>query len=433
MKRTGRIIRQIASEDNLRLAFWKAARGKRARPATVAFASRLDGELAAMGRQLLSGEFRFGDYRRFMVYDPKERVIHAAAFRERVAHHALMNVCEPVLDRAAIHHSYACRVGKGREAAVAYAAACARRFPWFLKMDVRKYFDSIPHATLLRLLRGKFKDPVVLRHFEAIISSYATTPGRGLPIGALSSQHFANFFLGPLDRHSTETLRAGAYCRYMDDFVLWGGDKAALRGWRDSVQDFAHKQLGLEIKETPQINRTAHGMDFLGARLLPNTVRLARRSVRRFRRKLGALERLCQAGEITEAELQRRSTCLLAFARSAESTALRRTMGFWDLGDGQTAPTACYAAAPGATTRTTHDAPTATTTRPATRTTTTGSGLPELDLHQSDSRPEDDPAAVQSGAGSAPAKTQAPAGASSPPADAERANAPAGAASFLDQ
>ena len=116
-------------------------------------------------------------------------MICAAHFRDRVMHHALMNLCEPVLEGAAIFDSYACRHGKGQLAAVRRAESYARRYGWFLKMDVRKYFDSVDHAVLQGLQRRKFKDRVVLTLFDQVLASYHTVPGRGLPIGNLTSQH----------------------------------------------------------------------------------------------------------------------------------------------------------------------------------------------------------------------------------------------------
>jgi len=211
---------KIADAENLRLAFWKAAKGKRGKADCVAFRERLDENLAALRAELLEGDVPVGNYHYFTVHDPKERLICAASFRERVLHHAVMNVCEPALERAAVFDSYACRKGKGRLLAVERAQGYARTHGWFLKMDIRKYFDSIDHETLRALLGRKFKDPELLRLVDRILASYQTAPGRGLPIGNLTSQHFANFYLAPLDRFLKEELRRGAYVRYMDDFVV---------------------------------------------------------------------------------------------------------------------------------------------------------------------------------------------------------------------
>lgn len=315
---------QIADAENLRLAFWKAAKGKRAKADCLAFRERLDEDLAALAAELLAGDVPVGNYHYFKVHDPKERLICAATFRERVLHHALMNVCEPVLERAAVFDSYACRKGKGRLLAVERAQGYARTRRWFLKMDIRKYFDSIHHDTLRSLLRRKFKDPLVLGVFDRILASYETAPGRGLPIGNLTSQHFANFYLGPLDRFLKETLRHGAYVRYMDDFVVWGESGSELRAVGERVRAFLASELKLKLKSNTAINRTAFGMDFLGYRLFPGSVRLARRSKVRFTRKFRGCEAAHWRGEWSELVLQQRMQALLAFVMPADSGTFRR-------------------------------------------------------------------------------------------------------------
>lgn len=354
MKRAGNLIESIAAPENLRLAFWKAAKSKWSRPATRAFAANLEPQIARISAGLLDGSFCFGDYRSFRVFDPKERWIHAAAFPERVAHHAIMNLCEPVFERAAVFDSYACRKGKGQVAAGERARDFARRYPWFLKMDVRKYFDSIPHERMLELLARLFKDPGVLRLFENIVRSYETRPGHGLPIGSLTSQYFANHFRTGLDRLARETLQAPGYVRYMDDFALWHPDKAFLKDARDRITAWLAEERGLTVKPVPQINRTACGMDFLGLRVFPHTVRLNHRSKIRFLRRLRGLEAMESAGLIGEAELQCRVTCLVAFTRRADTLAFRRDALFPkenNPGGGQTAPTASSVAEAGTTTR----------------------------------------------------------------------------------
>ena len=315
---------KIADAENLRLAFWKAAKGKRGKADCVAFRERLDENLAALRAELLAGDVPVGNYHYFTVHDPKERLICAASFRERVLHHALMNLCEPVLERAAVFDSYACRKGKGRLLAVERAQGYARTHGWFLKMDIRKYFDSIDHETLRALLGRKFKEPELLRLVDRILASYQTAPGRGLPIGNLTSQHFANFYLSPLDRFLKEELRRGAYVRYMDDFVVWGESGRELREVWERVRSFLTAELKLELKANTAINRTACGMDFLGYRLFPGTMRLARRSKVRFARKFRRYEAAHRCGRWSELILQQRMTALLAFVMPAESGAFRR-------------------------------------------------------------------------------------------------------------
>jgi RNA-directed DNA polymerase len=314
----------IAEPSNLRLAFWKAAKSKRAKADCRAFQQKLDENVASLRQELLSGTVAVGDYHTFTIHDPKERTICAASFRERVLHHALMNVCEPVLERAAIYHSYACRKGRGQQVAVRRAMSYARQSGWFLKMDIRKYFDSIDQDVLRGQLARKFKDARLLEVFDRILATYQTAPGRGLPIGNLTSQHFANFYLAPLDRFIKETLLCRSYVRYMDDFVVWGETAAELREvWRQ-VEAMLAAELKLELKSDVMLNRTERGMDFLGYRVFPDRLRLARRSRRRFVRKFRAYEREARDGVWTELELQQRVTALIAFTLPSHSRGFRR-------------------------------------------------------------------------------------------------------------
>ncbi len=210
------------------------------------------------------------------------------------------------------------------EALLSRAAAHARRHAWFLKLDIRKYFDSIDHRIMRALLERKFKDRAVLDLFARILASYQTAPGRGLPIGNLTSQHFANHYLAPVDRMITERLGAGAYVRYMDDFVVWGDSRAQLREvWRE-VERFAAAELGLTLKPNVALNRTSHGMDFLGCRVFPHQLRFARRSRLRFQRKFRAYERERTEGRWTELQLQQRVQALVAFTLPCRSRGFRR-------------------------------------------------------------------------------------------------------------
>ena len=326
MKRHGQLMEAIAEPANLRLAFWKAAKSKRAKADCRAFQERLEENVASLRAELLSGSVAVGEYHTFTIYDPKERTICAASFRERVLHHALMNVCELVLERAAIFDSYACRKGRGQQVAVRRATGYARQNGWFLKMDIRKYFDSIDQEVLRGLLARKFKDAGVLEVFDRILATYQTGPGRGLPIGNLTSQHFANYYLAPLDRFIKEGLQCRSYVRYMDDFVVWGETAAELREvWRQ-VEDFLTTELKLELKSNVMLNRTERGMDFLGYRIFPSDLRLARRSKRRFASKFRGYEREHRDGVWSELELQQRMTALIAFTLPCRSRGFRRNV-----------------------------------------------------------------------------------------------------------
>lgn len=313
-RRTGNLFPRILDRENLRLAFYRALRGKRARFAARVFGDDLDNRLARMAAELGAESMQVGRYHQFVIHDPKERIITAPAFEERVLHHAIINVCEPVFESSLIHDTYACRRGRGRIAAMRRAMLFAGRHGAFLKLDVRKYFDSIGHNRLISRLGRLFKDAPLLRLFNRIIRAYRAEIGCGLPIGSLTSQHFANFFLGGFDRYVKEVLRVPAYVRYMDDMVIWGDTPAQLGAVAETAEQFLTAELGLELKGRPVINWTAHGMDFLGCRIRPTRIELNRRSRVRFRRTLIQLERQYLAGRISEEVLQIRATALVAFS-----------------------------------------------------------------------------------------------------------------------
>jgi len=219
-----------------------------------------------------------------------------------------------VLDRWLIDDTFACRVGHGREAAVKRAMHFCRTWPWCLKLDVRKYFDSIDHDRLLELLTRRFKEVPLHTLFDRIVRSYRGSQGIGLPIGSLMSQHFANFYLGWLDRYVKEALQIRGYVRYMDDMLLWGDDRLELQRIQRECESFVSDQLKLEFK-LAQIRRVEHGVSFLGCRLFPTHIELNRRSKQRWRSRVRFLEKAYRLGLISDLDLQKRLASLTAFAR----------------------------------------------------------------------------------------------------------------------
>ena len=218
MRRVGHLFERIVAPENLRLAFHQAALSKRGQPSVRAYAADLDDRIESLDRQLAVGTQPLGRLRPFVIRDPKKRIITPPCFEERVLHHAIMNLCEPWFDRWLIDDTFACSKGKGREAAV-LRATYSRRHEWCVHLDLRKYFDSIPHARLSAMLRTRFKDARLLELFDRIIGSFRGAEGVGLPIGSLTSQHFANFYLGPCDRFVKESLGvpgANQPCRVCD-------------------------------------------------------------------------------------------------------------------------------------------------------------------------------------------------------------------------
>jgi len=314
MKRVGNLFPSILEYDNLRLAAYKASRGKLDRPDVRGFLDHLDSNVLRLAEEIRGGTIVVGRCRQFTMNNPKPRVITVPCFEERVLHHAIVNVCEPHFERWLIADTYACRVGKGQVAALERAGGFSRRLDWFLKLDIRKYFDSIPHDRLVHRLQRRFKDRELLELLECMMRAHGGDRGAGIPIGSLVSQHFANFYLDAFDRFVKETLRVGAYVRYMDDMALWSDTAEELESALTRGREFLGDHLGLELK-TAYRNRSQHGLDFLGCRIFPNHVILNRRSRRRFRRRLTHLEKAHAMGRIEETEMQQRADALVAFTR----------------------------------------------------------------------------------------------------------------------
>ncbi|HMO40055.1 MAG TPA: reverse transcriptase domain-containing protein [Saprospiraceae bacterium] len=325
MKRQGYLIEPIAAMDNLELAYYKARKGKADKASVYAFSKDLRANLHLLQSQILSGEVEVGDYHYFTVYDPKKRQICAAPFAQRVLHHALMNVCHPFFEKAQTGDSYASRIGMGTYVALDQAKENTRRCQWFLKLDARKYFDSIHHGVLRQQLCRMFKDDQLLCIFDQIIDSYCVESGRGMPIGNLTSQYFANHYLSAADHYAKEILRIPAYVRYMDDMVLWHNNKEALLEAGRRFKDFVETQLKLELKPFCRNKNTA-GLPFLGYLLYPDRTRLAQRSRKRFIEKIKEYGRLLQKGEWSQKEYQRHIEPLTAFTLHADTKVFRQKL-----------------------------------------------------------------------------------------------------------
>ena len=267
-----------------------------------------------------------GNLQTFLVHDPKQRLISVAPFADRAVHHALIDVIAPVVERGMDPDSFACRVGKGTDAAQDRAQALCRRNPWCLKTDIRSFFASIDHETVMAQVRRLFKDRRLLELIERIVRSGNDT-GCGLPIGSLTSQWLANLYLTPLDRF----LRALPVCRglvrYMDDVVVFGRDRNALKALRPALEEFVGKRLHLAIKrDATQVWPTAPGsvgVPFLGFRITAAGRRFRRDNLRRGLSRLAAREREYRRGRLTMADLAASATSTLSHLARAPTTRAR--------------------------------------------------------------------------------------------------------------
>jgi len=300
LKRYGNLYEEIVSFENLLLASKKAFRGKRDRPKVAEFYFELEKELIHLREELLNKTYEPRLLRTFLIYEPKEREIGASDFRDRVVHHAVCNVIEPIFERSFIYHSYACWEGKGTHRAIKDAQCFSRKYRYFLKCDIRKYFASIDHKILKLILAKKFKDPDLLRLLYIIISSSGPDSNeKGLPIGSLTSQHFANLYLDVFDHYIKDSLRIKAYLRYMDDFILFSDEKPELHFLYVKMKNFLGSELQLQLKENATVLApVTDGVPFLGFRIFPNMIRLKRENKKRALKKIKLVNKAFCSGKL---------------------------------------------------------------------------------------------------------------------------------------
>ena len=270
MKRHGHLFEDVIDYGNLLAAAHRARRGKRDRVEVARFVFDLEPNLLQLQEELRSGSYRMRPYRSFVIREPKRRRICAAHFRDRVVQHAICAVLDPIFDRCLIDDTYACRRGKGTHAAVRRMQHFSRRFRHVLLCDVRRYFEAVDHDVLKSLCRRKLKDRALLSLLDRIIDHPlpGAEPGKGVPIGNLTSQHFANLYLGELDHFVKDRLRLPAYLRYMDDCAAFSGGKPELQQGLAAIREFLHATLRLELREERTLLApVTQGVPFLGFRV----------------------------------------------------------------------------------------------------------------------------------------------------------------------
>lgn len=330
----------MISFEALLCASEQARRGKRCRPAVAAFEFNLERELWRLHEELTQKTYRPGSYRSFFIHEPKKRQISAAPYRDRVVHHALISVLERIFEPTFISDSYACRKGKGTHAAVNRCQHLSRQYRYVLKADIRKFFPAVDHQILKALLARKIKDPDVLWLVEQIIDGSnpqeviqhcfpddnlftSLERRRGIPIGNQTSQFFANVYLDPLDHFVKDWLGIKGYVRYVDDFLVFSDDKEYLAEVRQQIRCFL---VSLRLRLHPKknvISPVKNGIRFLGFRVFPTHRLLPKDNVRRFRRRIRALQHAYAKYEISLPEIQQRMMSWSGHACQADTFRLR--------------------------------------------------------------------------------------------------------------
>ena len=297
MKRHGHLWDKFVDVNNLRLAVKNAAKGKRWQRKIQKILSREEACIQELHERLVSGQYRTSSYKTKLIYEPKVRTIFILPFYpDRIVHHAIMQVLEPIWDGLLISDTYACRVGKGQHAGSKRCMQWVRQYKYCLKCDVSKFYPSIDHEILKAIIRKKIKDPLMLNLLDEIIGS--VPDGKNVPIGNYLSQWFGNIYLNELDMLIKVEKRIKPYLRYCDDFVIFSNNKDELHALAAEVKEFLATKLLLRLSKC-EVFPVSQGVDFLGYRHFPQGYILVRKSTaKRVKRRMSTLLNDLKSGRI---------------------------------------------------------------------------------------------------------------------------------------
>lgn len=283
VKKYKNLIDKITDMNNIREAYRKTAKGKKYTYGYLEFKEYDEVNLKLIQEELSDRAYKIGDYREFTIYEPKPRLISALEFKDRLVQHALCNVIAPIFEKGFMPNSFACREGKGTHAGVAYIQSRLRHSnpKYFLKTDYSKFFPSVNRAILHDMIERKLSCEATLEIIREIIP----TTGKGIPIGSLTSQLFANVYGNPADRFIHFELGKPEWARYMDDIVILGNNKEELFNCFEKLNVFSAEKLDLKIGKW-NVSPTTKGINFLGYRIWDTHKLLRKDSVLRAKRKI---------------------------------------------------------------------------------------------------------------------------------------------------
>jgi len=327
MKTQKNLFERVCSFENLYESYLKARRGKNDSGEVLKFTYCLENNLIALQKELQSQTYRTGKYRHFTVFEPKKREISALPFRDRVVHHAVCGIIEPIFEETFIFDSYACRKGKGTHAGANRMQSFLRKNAkdsFALKCDIKHYFPSVDHKTLKKMLRDKIADKKLLALLDHLVDSSGGE--KGIPIGNLTSQLFANVYLNKLDRFVKQKLKAKHYIRYMDDFIMLSNSKKQLQCWKGQIMQFLHS-IKLEFsKKKTNVFPISTGVDFLGYMLFAFHRLIRKSTVKRFLQGIKAKIRHYISKEISFEKLMESFTSWEVYLGHGNSHALKKSI-----------------------------------------------------------------------------------------------------------
>ncbi len=331
---------ELCSYENLKLAFSKARKRKTLKPYVIEFEKNLKQNLLDLQADLLLHSYSPKKLETFVIRDPKTRKISKSDFRDRVVHHALCNIIEPIFEKTFIHDSFANQTGKGSLKAL-------ERFDYFkrkvsknntrnyhiLKADIKHYFDEVNHNILLDIIKRKVKDKKVIWLIKKILDNYTSQSGggvqkKGMPLGNLTSQFFANIYLNELDQFVKHELKAKYYIRYVDDFVILSENKGQLQKYKEKIDYFLKEKLDLQLHPNKsKIIEHKRGVNFLGFRVFYHHRLLRKTNVKKMRRKLDNYQILYDSKQANYDLIYEFLQGWTAYAKNADTYNLRSKLG----------------------------------------------------------------------------------------------------------
>ncbi|MBP9999266.1 MAG: reverse transcriptase [Proteobacteria bacterium] len=301
MRTVNHLWEQFISMENFQIAARKAIKSKKSKKAVAKFLKNKDVLLEKLRRDIMNGSFQTSPYVVKTIYEPKQRQIYVLPlYPDHILHHALINVLGPIWLKLFKRDSFACIPGRGLHAASTYAMQLVRRNKYVLQCDIRKFYPSIRHDVMKRILRRKISDRRILRILDNVVDSCGGD--KNVPIGNLTSQWFGNVFLNQLDHFVKEKLQWHEYIRYCDDFCLFGNDKSELKRAFVKIQDFVHDELQLEFSKSV-IYPVWRGFDFIGYRHFRGFVLLRKNTARRIKKNVLNMAKYLDLGEHSVGQL----------------------------------------------------------------------------------------------------------------------------------
>jgi len=326
MKTYKKLYPNLITFKNLYKAFYKAKKGNSTRFETLLYFFNLEKKLFQIQNELILKTYKTGKYRIFKIYEPKERIIKAIPFKDRIVQHALCNIIEPIFESRFIFNSFACRKKKGIHKGLERVRKLVQNYfkdknGYALKCDIKKYFQSIDHNKLKKIIQRKIKDKQIINLINGIIDSDSSQFGKdkGIPIGNLTSQLFANIYLNELDQFVKHSLKIKHYFRYVDDFLIFSESKQKLHIYKYKIREFL-KTLKLKIpyKKT-NIYKINTGVDFLGYKIHLKFIRIRKSNIKRFIKRTKKLKNLLLINSISKMKIESSIQSWIGYTSHANS------------------------------------------------------------------------------------------------------------------